>query len=69
MLLRLDEKPYARGSMGAHHPIAWCHTYDGGRAWYTGLGHTADSYREATFLAHLLGGIQWAAGVSPDQLR
>jgi len=27
--------------MGADHPISWYHTYDGGRAWYTALGHTA----------------------------
>src|SRR6185503_17307304 len=43
-------------------PIAWSHFYDGGRAWYTALGHTAQSYTEPLFLTHLLGGIQFAAG-------
>ena len=34
------------GAMGADHPIAWCQDYDGGRAWYTGGGHTSESYAE-----------------------
>ena len=32
-------------------------------SWYTGSGHTIESYAEPPFLAHLLGGIQTAAGV------
>ncbi|MFC4585246.1 ThuA domain-containing protein [Sphaerisporangium corydalis] len=64
VLARLDESTYTGGSMGADHPIAWCHPYQGGRAWYTGLGHTQESYAEPAFRAHLLGGIRWAAGVA-----
>jgi len=64
VLLTLDERSYAGGSMGADHPIAWYHAYDGGRAWYTAMGHTGESYLEPAFLAHLLGGIQYAAGLS-----
>jgi type 1 glutamine amidotransferase len=64
VLLRLDESTYQGGGMGADHPIAWYHEYDGGRAWYTALGHTSESYREPSFLGHLLGGIQYAAGVT-----
>ena len=48
--------------MGAVHPIAWQHAYDGGRGWYTAGGHTIESYSEPLFLGHLLGGILWAAG-------
>jgi cytochrome c len=62
VLLRLDEATYRDGGMGADHPIAWYHEYDGGRVWYTAGGHTAESYREPLFLQHLLGGIQYAAG-------
>jgi hypothetical protein len=43
---------------------AWCHAYDGGRAWYTALGHTNQSYSEPLFRQHILGGIRWAAGNS-----
>src|SRR5437667_12589747 len=49
--------------MGVEHPVSWQHAYDGGRAWYTAMGHTACSYSERPFLDHLLGGIEWAAGV------
>lgn len=63
VLIRIDESSYRGGTMGADHPISWYHTYDGGRAWYTALGHTIESYNETLFLQHLLGGINWAAGV------
>ena len=62
VLATLDETTYSGGTMGDH-PIAWYHEYDGGRAWYTAVGHTAASYTEPLFRAHLLGGIQYAAGV------
>ncbi|MEZ4708938.1 MAG: ThuA domain-containing protein [Caldilineaceae bacterium] len=61
VLLNLDESSYSGGQMGARHPIAWHHEYDGGRAWYTGMGHTAETYDELLFRQHLLGGIRWAA--------
>ena len=65
VLLTIDESTYdaAGASMGADHPLAWWHDYDGGRAFYTALGHTTESYSEPLFLAHLLGGIEWAAGM------
>jgi len=62
VLLRIDESTYTGGTMGANHPMAWCHPFDGGRAWYTELGHTKESYSEPLYLEHLLGGIEWAAG-------
>ena len=62
VLLTVDEATYHGGVMGANHPIAWEHLYDGGRAWYTAMGHTAESYTEPLFLAHLWGGIVYAAG-------
>jgi type 1 glutamine amidotransferase len=65
VLVSLDERTYSGGKMGANHPITWRHPFDGGRAWYTALGHTEESYAEPDFLAHLLGGIQWAAGAVP----
>lgn len=61
VLARLDESTYGGGTMGDH-PIAWCHEYDGGRAWYTAGGHTPESYSEPLFRQHLLGGILYAAG-------
>ncbi|MDO9373132.1 MAG: ThuA domain-containing protein [Bacteroidota bacterium] len=60
LLLTLDETSYTGGKNGDVHPMSWYHQYDGGRAFYTGLGHTAESYGEDAFLRHLLGGIKYA---------
>ena len=40
--------------------MAWYHEFDGGRAFYTELGHTDESYTDPAFLTHLLGGIKYA---------
>jgi type 1 glutamine amidotransferase len=61
ILLTLDEKSYQGGTMGDFHPLSWYHRYDGGRAFYTELGHTSESYTDPVYLEHLLGGILWAA--------
>lgn len=50
---------------GVDHPWSWCQDYDGGRSWFTAGGHAPSAFREEGFLAHLLGGIEWAAGVKP----
>jgi type 1 glutamine amidotransferase len=64
VLLSIDESTYTGGTMGDH-PITWCHDVGAGRAFYTALGHTDESYSDASFLAMLLGGIQIAAGMAP----
>ena len=62
VLMTLDESTYEGGENGDFHPIAWYHDFDGGRAFYTGGGHTDESFSEELFLKHLLGGIQYAIG-------
>jgi type 1 glutamine amidotransferase len=62
VLLRIDESTYQGGKNGANHPMAWYHAYDGGRAFYTAVGHTDASFAEPLVLRHLLGGIRWAMG-------
>jgi type 1 glutamine amidotransferase len=69
VLAVLDESTYSGGTMGADHPIAWCHRVHGGRSWYTALGHAAESYSEPLFRKHLLGGILWAAGLAKGDCR
>jgi type 1 glutamine amidotransferase len=64
VLAILDEATYSGGRMGADHPITWCQDIDGGRSWYTAMGHTVESYAEPLFRLHLLGGIESAAGVA-----
>jgi type 1 glutamine amidotransferase len=69
VLMTLDEATYSGGRMSADHPIAWCQMIDGGRSWYTAMGHTAESYGEPFFRLHLLGGIESAAGVAAGCIR
>lgn len=64
VLATLDEQSYDGGTMGSDHPISWAHNYDGGRSFYTGIGHTKESYSDPQFRTHLLEGIEWAAGVA-----
>ena len=47
---------------GASSPSAWCHTFDGGREWYTSLGHDSATYFKPDFQQHILGGIEWVIG-------
>lgn len=64
VLISLDETSYqpGRNKMGENHPMSWYHEYDGGRSFYTALGHTDESYIDPMFLQHLLGGIKYAIG-------
>ena len=53
------------------YPIAWARMEGKGRVFYTTMGHTAEIWKDATFLRMLLGGIRWAtrmvdADVTPD---
>ena len=59
VLLTVDETTYDGGTMGADHPVAWCHEYGGGRCFYTALGHAARTFAEPSFLRHLGGALEW----------
>ena len=69
-LLSVDESTYkpeanwgakSGKGMGKFHPIAWYQEYEGGRAFYTGLGHLPQTYSDTNFMHHVYGGIYWAA--------
>jgi type 1 glutamine amidotransferase len=62
ILLTLDESTYQGGENGQFHPVSWYHDFEGGRAFYTALGHTNESFSDPLFLTHILGGIQYAMG-------
>ncbi|POX64601.1 glycosyl hydrolase [Streptomyces sp. Ru62] len=69
VLASLDESSYTGGTMNGDHPIAWCQEYQGGRAFYTGGGHTKESYADPEFRRHLLGGIRYAIGAVQADCR
>lgn len=62
VLATVDESTYSGGTMRGDHPISWRRPFDGGRSWYTAMGHTRESFHDPLFLFHILGGIEYAAG-------
>lgn len=62
VLITIDENTYNGGKRMGYHPMTWFHEFDGGRSFYTALGHTKESYSEPEYLKLLLGGIQYAIG-------
>jgi len=65
ILIEIDEKSYEGGTNGDHHPISWYHDFDGGRSFYTEMGHTNETYENPVFLTHLLGGIKYTLAKKP----
>lgn len=59
VLATVDESSYTGGTMGADHPIIWCHQVGKGRSWYSALGHTHESYKDPLFLRMLAEGLNW----------
>ena len=77
VLLRVDENTYEpvrkyfkeRGgkAMGADHPIAWTRELQGGRFFYTELGHDLRSLNTDFAKQHIYEGLKWAAKVKDKQ--
>jgi glucose/arabinose dehydrogenase/PKD repeat protein len=69
VLLTVDESTYDGGQHGEGHPIAWCTNYDGGRHFYTAIGHAdgdaTPAWSNANYLSHISGALEWAAGEEP----
>lgn len=60
VLIKINEASYEGGTNGENHPISWYHAYDGGRAFYTEMGHTKETFEDHSFLNHVLGGLNYA---------
>jgi len=69
VLYKLDETSYKGGENGDNHPIAWYHDFDGGRSFYTGMGHTDESYLDPQYLDHVYQGLVYAMGKSKPDFR
>jgi len=63
VIMTIDETTYTEGTNGDFHPMAWYKEYDGGRSFYTALGHTIQQFQDPLFKDHLLGGIKYAIGL------
>ncbi len=76
VLLRVDETSFEpvrdyfqeRGgkAMGDDHPIAWTNTLNGGRFFYTELGHDVRSLETPFGRQHIIEAIRWAAEDSAE---
>lgn len=62
VVLEIDNDSYIGGSNPDFHPMSWYQEFDGGRSFYTAMGHTDEAFSEPLFLNHLWAGIQYAAG-------
>ena len=62
VLVKIDEKSYTGGTNGDNHPMVWYHDFDGGRSFYTAMGHTNETFDEPLFLRQLWGGLNYAMG-------
>jgi cytochrome c len=62
VVLKIDEKSYVGGKNPDFHPMSWYQEYDGGRAFYTAMGHTDETFTEPLFLNHLWAGINYTTG-------
>jgi len=62
VLAQLDETTYEGGTNGSFHPFSWYREFDGGKMFYTGLGHRIDTYSHDFFVEHILGGIEYVLG-------
>jgi len=70
VLIKIDEKSYKGGTNGDDHPMAWYKEFDGGRSFYTNMGHTDETYSDPLYLKHLWGGIHYVlGGDSPSKLN
>lgn len=58
-LVSVDERSYEQGKMGDFHPMAWYHTFEGGRAFYSNFGHTPESFSEPLIMEHFRQGLKW----------
>lgn len=46
-------------TFGKLYPSVWCNTFDGGRQWYTALGHDKNDWNTPLYRKHIIGGLRW----------
>lgn len=65
VLISLDEDSYeGEKKMGGDHPFVWYQDYDGGRSFFTSLGHTKEIYGNPKFEKLVEGAIRWTGGAA-----
>lgn len=54
-----DGKNITPDTFGNRNPCCWCNEFDGGRIWYSALGHDKNDYSNPAYLAHIIEGLKW----------
>lgn len=54
-----EMEQYPGDTFGDLFPLAWYHEYDGGREFFTALGHDKKHYKDENLIQHIRGGIIW----------
>ncbi|MBC8027479.1 MAG: ThuA domain-containing protein [Steroidobacteraceae bacterium] len=63
VLITVDPKTIGEGEADVNpNAIVWSHDFGGGRVFYSGLGHTAESYDEPYMVTLITGGLAYAVG-------
>ncbi|MEO8862113.1 MAG: ThuA domain-containing protein, partial [Ginsengibacter sp.] len=67
VLLSLDENSYEeKQKLDGDHPFTWYQYFEGGRSFFTSIGHTDAIYEDANYQELVKRGIYWASGKAPD---
>lgn len=61
-LSAIKDKKEPPDTFGDVFPSVWHQTFDGGRQWYTCLGHKKEDYKDPIYRRHILGGLEWVIG-------
>lgn len=69
VLIDIDESSYEGERMGGFHPISWYQNFEGGRIFYTAMGHDEATYVNKDFLTHVQEGIKWTLHQSEIPLK
>lgn len=67
ILLRGDASTFEGGKHGDDHPLAWCQEFEGGRVFFTALGHFDHAYQDAWFMEQIRRGILWTARANEEE--
>jgi type 1 glutamine amidotransferase len=62
-----EKDVYPGTTFGELFPLAWIHEYDGGRQFFTALGHDPAHYEDPYFAKHLKGGITWVLQINKNE--
>jgi type 1 glutamine amidotransferase len=63
VLITVDPKSIGDGEADVNpNALVWYHAFGGGRVFYSGLGHTPESYKESYIVDVITGGLAYAIG-------